>query len=213
MSVRRITVFGATGRTGKALIREALDLGLDITAYVRSPVSLRGMPDSLHVVEGGLDDAGRIGETVAGSDAVVIALGPRQDNPAAICAPATERIIQAMREHRVRRLLCVTGALIGEGYANRGLFYRLMRALLVKRIPWLMQDRDEQERLVRQSGLDWTVFKPPRLINGPEDRVMIGADLSIGCLAKATVDGLAAVLLRESLEPQFVEKAVFIKSS
>ena len=209
----KITVFGATGRTGRSIISLALTQGMEVTAYARKAADLDPWKGRIRVVQGTLDDADGIARALQGSDAVVIAFGPRKGGPQIFCAQATQLIISAMKERKVGRLVCITGALIGEQYPNRGLFFRAMRRLLVRKVPHLMLDRDGQETLVMNSGLDWTVFKPPRLVNGAErPGTKVGPDLVIGPAAKTTVGSLATAILGELLGSQFVRIAVFIRS-
>jgi putative NADH-flavin reductase len=209
----KITVFGATGRTGRAVISLALTQGMEVTAYARKAADLQEMAGNITIVEGSLDDADRIAHAISHADAVVIVFDPRKGGPQVFCAPATQLIVSAMKEQGVRRLVCVTGALVGEQYPNRGLFYRAMRRLLVRKAPHLMLDRDGQETIVMNSGLDWTVFKPPRLMNGADrPGTRLGPDLSIGPAARTTVGSLATAILGELLGSQFVEKAVFIRT-
>jgi putative NADH-flavin reductase len=209
----KITVFGATGRTGRAVISLALTQGMEVTAYARKSAALQELAGRVTVVEGSLDDVDRITGAVKHADAVVIAFGPRKGGPQVFCALATQLIVAAMKEQGVRRLVCVTGALIGEQYPSRGLFYRAMRRLLVRKAPHLMLDRDGQETIVMNSGLDWTVFKPPRLMNGVDrPGTQLGPDLVIGPAARTTVGSLATAILGELLGSQFVRMAVFIRS-
>jgi putative NADH-flavin reductase len=209
----KITVFGATGRTGRSIISLALTQSMEITAYAREAAALAQWAGRIRVVQGTLDDAEGIAKAIEQTDAVVIAFGPRKGGPQVFCAQATQLIISAMKAQKVRRLVCITGALIGEQYPSRGLFYRTMRRLLVRKVPHLMLDRDGQETLVMNSGLDWTVFKPPRLMNGAErPGTRVGPDLVIGPAARTTVGSLATAILGELLGSQFVSTAVFIRS-
>ena len=209
----KIAVFGATGRTGRSIISLALTQGMEVTAYARQAAALDQWAGRIKVVEGDLENADRIAGAIAGTDAVVIAVGPRKGGPQVFCAQATQNIVSAMKAQKVRRLVCITGALIGEQYPSRGLFYRAMRRLLVRKVPHLMLDRDGQETIVMNSGLDWTVFKPPRLTNGAErPGTQVGPDLVIGPAARTTVGSLATAILGELLGSQFVRKAVFIRS-
>ena len=209
----KITVFGATGRTGRSIITLALTQGMVGTAYTREADALAQWQGRIRIVQGTLDDAEAIGGAVEGADAVIIAFGPRKGGPQVFCASATQLIISAMKERKVQRLVCITGALIGEHYPTRGLFYRTMRKLLVRKVPHLMLDRDGQETIVMNSGLDWTVFKPPRLMSGAErPGTQVGPDLVIGPAARTTVESLATAILGELLGHLFVRKAFFIRS-
>ena len=209
----KIAVFGATGRTGKAVISLALTQGMEVIAYTRNTAALQELAGRITIKEGNLDDGDRIAEAIDHADAVVITFGPRKGGPQVFCALGTQLIVSAMKEKGIRRLVCVTGALVGEQYPSRGLFYRAMRRLLVRKAPHLMLDRDGQETIVMNSGLDWTVFKPPRLMNGPDrPGTQLGPDLVIGPAARTTVGSLATAILGELLGSQLVRKAVFIRS-
>ncbi|HLF88268.1 MAG TPA: NAD(P)H-binding protein [Anaerolineales bacterium] len=71
----KLTIFGATGRTGRYLVEQALDAGHNVTAYVRNPAKLRYKHENLHVVQGEITEVGKVVEAIAGADAVISALG------------------------------------------------------------------------------------------------------------------------------------------
>ena len=106
----KITVFGATGRTGRAIISLALTQGIEVTAYARTPEDLAQWAGRIRVIPGPLDDAAAIGRAIEGADAVAIAFGPRKGGPQVFCANATQLIVSAMKAQGVRRLVCITGA-------------------------------------------------------------------------------------------------------
>ena len=68
----RLAVFGATGRTGKLLVEQALNAEHDVTAFVR-PRSLGKLikHERLTVVQGDATDAAAVERAVNGADAVV----------------------------------------------------------------------------------------------------------------------------------------------
>ena len=63
----KVTLFGATGKTGKYLIDEGLRRAIDLTIFVRS--STRFENTSVRIVRGNLTDVGLLREAVRGSDA------------------------------------------------------------------------------------------------------------------------------------------------
>ena len=83
----KITIFGATGRTGKAVISLALTQGMEVTAYARKAADLLELAGRITIVEGNLDDADRIAGAISHADAVVIVFGPRRGGPQVFCAP------------------------------------------------------------------------------------------------------------------------------
>lgn len=70
----KVTLFGATGKTGAYLIGEGLKRGFDITVFARSGTSFEN--SQVRVVRGELTDIGILREAIRGSDTVLSALGP-----------------------------------------------------------------------------------------------------------------------------------------
>jgi putative NADH-flavin reductase len=73
----KLLVFGATGGTGKELVRQALQQGHVVTAFARDPGKIQLAPDELRVVRGDILEPESIETAVAGQDAVLSALGTR----------------------------------------------------------------------------------------------------------------------------------------
>ncbi|HEY3684879.1 MAG TPA: NAD(P)-dependent oxidoreductase [Streptosporangiaceae bacterium] len=71
----KIAVFGASGRIGSRVVREALNRGHQVTAVVREPAALADRPDDLRVITGTVFGPAAVAEAVAGQDAVVLAVG------------------------------------------------------------------------------------------------------------------------------------------
>jgi putative NADH-flavin reductase len=81
-----------------------------------------------------------------------------------------------------------------------------------RRAPELARDRDEQDRIVRASGLDWTIVKPPRLTDGPATGgVRAGVDVRVGLLSRTSRADLAAFMLDEIERRAFVRQPVFVR--
>ena len=73
----RITIFGATGGTGKQLVEQALAEGNQVVAFARKPSKLNIMNKNLTIVQGELTDEALIENAVKGADAGISVLGPR----------------------------------------------------------------------------------------------------------------------------------------
>ncbi|WP_067975313.1 NAD(P)-dependent oxidoreductase [Nocardiopsis trehalosi] len=159
----RITVFGATGRTGGLVVDRALESGHDVTAVVRDPARLRqaDRPGLTTVTADALDPRA-ITEAVAGRDAVVSALGPNGRAATTVCADGAHAIATVMRTAGTRRLVVVTasGHVVDDG---DGPFTRLVKPLLRRYLRAGFADFARAEAAVRASGLDWTLMRPPRL--------------------------------------------------
>jgi len=202
-SVMKLTIIAATGGVGQQLVRQALAAGHDVTAVARDPAKL---PEALRAEAQAVavdlavatpDNLGELEDAVSGADAVLSALGPRSKNDAGIATHGTRAIIEAMRIAGVRRLVVVSAAPVGTvpspGQPNPprhdpgdGLLMRQVGARLARALFGVVYaDLAEMEDLLRASGLDWTVVRPPRLTNRPltaRYRTAIGQNVRGGWL-------------------------------
>lgn len=161
----RLLIVGATGGTGRALVREALERGHEVTAFVRDPARLPIRHARLTVARGNVLDYGTVDAAVRGHDAVLSALGhKRWLYPTRILSEGTRNLIRAMAAHGVRRLVCETSLGIGDSFGRMGLYYTLFVGVFI--LPFYFHDKLRQERLIRASALDWTIVRPGSLTNG-----------------------------------------------
>ena len=198
-SERTLAVFGLSGATGQALLTAALDRGWAVRGLVRNAQALAAAceaapPGKLVVVPGELNDASRVQQTLRGADAVCCLLGPRPPYTDAFCAAATAQVVAGMQQAGITRLLCQTGGMIGPG--PRTLPFEWLTALVHRQQPAVMADREAQEQVVMNSGLRWTLIKPPRLTNHPAARpVHASPDLKLGLLSQVGRASLAQFTL------------------
>lgn len=202
-----LAVFGATGGTGRAVVAEARRRGWRSRALCRGAARLEGVD----VVAGTLEAAGAIDLVLEGADAALLLYGPRPPFADLFCAAATRLIVDRMRARGMRRLVCQTGAMIGDYPANRTRPFALLARFAARRWPEAMADRARQEQIVSASGLDWTLVKPPRLVDGPSrGGARCGPGLRAGLLSRVCRTDLAALLLDEVDRPCHLGEAVFV---
>ena len=164
----RVTVFGATGGIGTHVVRQALDAGHEVVAVVRDPARL-DVPaqPGLSVVRADVMDPDAIVPAAEGANAVVSALGPRPAGPPNVCSDGAASILRAMYKTGTRRLVVVSASLYfidaGESPVNRYLAKPIIQRIL--RAPAADIRRMEQE--IRVSTTDWTLMRPPRLLDKP----------------------------------------------
>jgi uncharacterized protein YbjT (DUF2867 family) len=170
----KLTVFGASGGTGTQVIRQALDAGHQVTAVVRDRgrLAVADHP-ALDVVVADVMRRAAIEGTVTGRDAVVSALGPsrRPDERKAgahlpICTDSARSITAAMRAAGTARLVVVSAS--GPFTDGDGPLMRYIAKPITQRVlrdPFA--DLVAMEEVVRSSGLDWTILRPPRLNDKP----------------------------------------------
>src|SRR3981189_3297872 len=73
----KLVVLGATGGTGLEIVRQAIQHGHSVTAFVRSPERLKLFRDKITIHEGDLLNSAELEKAIQGHDAVVSGFGPR----------------------------------------------------------------------------------------------------------------------------------------
>jgi putative NADH-flavin reductase len=161
----RLAVFGATGRTGKELVEQALAAGNEVVVYARNPSKLGIAEERLTTVQGGLTDRALIEHAISGADAVISVLGPRGGSKDKPLTQGMQNIIAAMDRRAVRRLI-VSSTLSAKDQNDMPEFRARALVFLVKVI---MHAAYEEivgvAEAVRASDLDWTLVRLSMLNN------------------------------------------------
>jgi putative NADH-flavin reductase len=220
----KLTIFAATGGIGRQVLEQAVAAGHQVTAVVRNPDKL-SVPGEVRVVAADLADAdpAALEAAVDGADAVLSGLGPRSNAEAGIASRGTRAIVQAMQATGVRRIVVVSAAPIGtvpspgrpmpprhdpgDGFLMRHLFSHVAKTLFREHYA----DLALMEDILRDSGLDWTVVRPPRLTDKPltgRYRVAYGQNVRGGwSVSRADV---AQLMLRVLEHPETIKQAIGI---
>ena len=175
----RIVVFGASGRTGRAVISQGLAAGHDMVGFARHPETLAPQAH-LTLAAGDVQDTASVAQVIVGAGAVISALGNKFSLALLLHADTslstgTQHIIAGMRASGVRRLLWIASfGASDEVFWPEKVFLRTV-------LHNVFADLPAQEQLICDSGLDWTIVRPARLTNGPlteryqvSDRLVIG---------------------------------------
>jgi putative NADH-flavin reductase len=218
----KLTIVAATGGIGRQALEQALAAGHDVTAVVRDPSRLSSAVRTV-TTDLAAADPSVLDSAVAGADAVLSALGPRSASDAGIASRGTRAIVAAMHATGVRRIVVVSAAPIstvpspgrptpprhdpGDGFLMRNLLSPVIKAVFRK--PYA--DLALMEDILRDSGLDWTVVRPPRLTDGPLTgtyRTAFGHNLRRGVLVSRA--DVAQLMLRVLERPETIKQAIGI---
>lgn len=174
----KLTIFAATGGVGRHVLEQAVAAGNDATVVVRDPkrvsAKVRAITADLTTA-----DPDALAHAVEGTDAVLSCLGPRSKAEAGVVSQGTRAIVAAMKATDIRRLVVISAAPIGtvpspgrpkppKHDPGDGFFIRNLGAPLVKAVFHTQYaDLAVMEDVLRDSGLDWTAMRPPRLTDKP----------------------------------------------
>jgi putative NADH-flavin reductase len=218
----KLTILAATGGIGRHLLEQAIAAGHDVTAVVRDPGKLSSDVRAV-TADLAVPDPAALESAVQGADAVLSALGPRSKAEVGIASRGTRAIVHAMQARGVRRIVVVSAAPVGtvpspdrpkppkhdpgDGFFMRNLLSPLLKAALRTRYA----DLAEMEDVLRDSGLDWTIIRPPQLTDKPLTgtyRTARGQNLRHGLsISRADV---AHLMLRVLEQPQTIKEVIGI---
>jgi putative NADH-flavin reductase len=165
----KLLIFGATGGTGRELLKQALHQGHHVVAFARNPAKIREFQNAnLQVVRGDVLDSAAVEVAVAGQEAVISTLGAGAKR-STLREDGTRNIVKAMEKTGVRRLICQSSLGVGDSRANLPFFTKHIIVSVFLRHAFA--DHERQEAVVKQSSLDWTIVRPPHLKDGPRTGV------------------------------------------
>lgn len=154
----KIALFGASGRTGRELLKLLLADGHHVTALVRSDGRLP-TDDRLKEITGDATNPSSVERTIEGADAVMSALGTDQLD---VLTKATPLFIDAAKRHGIRRIITIgtAGILDSNTEPDR---YRFESSESRRRSTTAAEDHLRAYLSLASSSLDWTVICPTGL--------------------------------------------------
>ena len=161
----RIAVIGATGRTGRPLVEELLRRGHILTVLVRDPARLGGLAEQVDVVTGDSRTRSDLDRLLAGTEAVISALGPTAKE-ADLHTETARALVEAMHTAGVRRFLGVSGAGIDVPGDQKSRSAKAISKAIQTFGGKVVADKPAEYAVFAASDLDWTLARPPRLIDG-----------------------------------------------
>jgi len=209
----RITVFGATGGTGKQLVEQALEAGNDVVAYVRNPSKLDMNHKHLTIVQGKLTDQALIERAVRGANAVISVLGPRGGSKSKPLTEGMQNIIAAMKKQGVRRLI-ISSTLSAKDPNDLPEFRARALVNLVKlTMHAVYEEIVSVAETVRASDLDWTIVRLTMLNDKPKS-----GKVRVGYLGKGEVGtwisraDIADFMLKQVEDTKYLRQAPAISN-
>jgi putative NADH-flavin reductase len=205
----KMLVLGATGGIGQEIVRQATERGHQVTAFVRAPERLNSIAARFGVIQGDPLSSAELARAIEDHDAILSGFGPRvplRITDATLLHRFGIALLEAMREARIRRAVIVSTAFLFKDsiIPPTNLVGRLFFADRVA-------DASEMESVLRQSGIDWTIVRPPRLTDRPRSgsyRVREGHLPGFGfTISRADV---AAFMIKTAENRTFIQKVVGI---
>ena len=202
----RLFVLGATGKTGGALVAQAVAHGHFVTTFGRSPFAGADKAKVLSISGNPMSER-ELADALPGHDAVLSVLGTRGLRATKVLDDSSRATIGAMRKAGVRRLVILSSALLDK---NIGLIDKIVGRTILRHFS---SDQRAMEKLVTQSDLDWTVLRPPRMTDSaPEgpSTAMLGEPTDSSGMT-ITKEEVARVMLDTVENRRYIRKVVHIR--
>jgi len=198
-----IVVLGATGRTGRLVVEQALAAGHTVTALVRSPEKLAVSNPNLNVVAGQATDPSAVARVLDRADALISTLG----GGGSVISDSTRAIVEAAHRAGVNRVVLLSSFVV-----ERDRFNPVTRLLTGLAMGSMIKDKSAGEKALRESNLDWTIVYASFLTDGPAGgHVAVLTEKGRWTLSyKIARADVAAWLLRAANSPETSRRTVTI---
>jgi putative NADH-flavin reductase len=208
----KIIIFGASGRTGRLLLSQALERGHTVTAFVRNSKEITQSHSHLKIVKGDIANAASVGIAVKGHDIIVNTLGVRFGRKEQVCTVSTGNILKAMKQYQIRRLIVLSGAASGKAIERLKGFTKWFAEMYSKFGDGnAVRDKDNQYKLILDANVDYTIVNAPWLTNGKlTKQYEQGEDLQMGIFNKISRADVAHFILTIAEHDNYVRKEPLI---
>jgi putative NADH-flavin reductase len=198
----KITVLGANGKTGVALVKQAVAAGHTVTGLVRKNDTAKSNPKVRYVV-GDATNTQSVIEASKGSDAIISVLGGTNSS---LITSAMKAVVDSSKVTGVKRVILMSSFAV-ETSKLQGI------AKLVGRLgKKMINDKATGEDILRKRDLDWTIVYATVLTNEPKGsgvRVIPSGE-RISLKNKISRADVAAWILNEAEKNEFIKANVTV---
>ena len=207
----KVLILGSTGRTGQELVKQAIDQGHVVTAFVRDPTKMNLSHEKLTIAEGNVLHKAQLLRAIEDKDAVLSALGSGKSLKSHdLVTNAVNLLVPAMEKANIQRLIFLSAFGVGETYLQANMLQRIIFKTFLKNI---YADKGRAEVLIRASNLDWTFVYPVVLTDGPlTGKYQVGENLQMKGMPKISRADVAEFMLQQLTGTATIRKAPIIMS-
>ena len=185
--MKTIALFGATGKTGSAFLKIALENNYYVKALVRTPQKITISHPNLEIIHGDVLNPNHVLPTIRNTNLVVSLFGHVKNSPAWLQTNGTKNILDAMEQTGVEKIISLSGGGLPFPEKDRPKFADLMiRGIMKLVVPKILNDAIAHYEVLKNSDKTWIIVRGPRLTNEPKKGkyrvgwVGVNASTSIG---------------------------------
>ena len=212
----KVVIFGATGFSGQAILKEAIQQGHEVTILVRDPSKIKSQHNSLTVVQGDVMDRNAVASVLHHQEVVIQCLGvggKGNGKPTTFISDATKIIIEEMEKNKVRKLIAMSNV----GAGNSMTFYpwvfsKVILPYFMKWLKVIIEDKNKMEPMIMNSNLNWTIVRCPNVIDKPPKGICHATLDGRGLKLSITLGDLAIFMVNQIRDNTYSKQAPCISN-
>jgi putative NADH-flavin reductase len=212
----KVVIFGATGFSGKAILKETLSQQHQVTVLVRNKSAIQIQDKNLKIVEGNVLDKYTVAEVLKNSDAVIQCLGvggKGNGKLTTFISDATKIIVEEMEKQQIKRLIAMSNVGAGNSISFQPwIFTKIILPYFMKWLKVLIDDKNRMEPIIMNSELDWTIVRCPNIVDKtPKGNVHATLD-GKGLKLAVTLGDMAEFIVQQLINASYSKQAPSISN-
>lgn len=208
--MKKIALFGASGKTGQEFLKLALAKGYPVKALVRDPGKITQTHPNLEIIQGDVLHPAEVASTVSGTDVVVSLFGHVKGSPEWLQTNGTRNIVEAMQQANVRKMVSLSGGGLPYAADKPKLPDKIIRTMMKLLVPKVLNDAIEHAQVLQQSNLDWIIVRAPRLTTTPAKNNYRVGWVGVNASTQIGRADLADFILKQVEDETFIRKMPFV---
>ena len=207
----KVTIFGATGFSGQAILAEALKQGHEVTILVRDTSKISIQHKNLTIVEGNVLDPQTVASILHHQEAVIQCLGvggKGDGKPTTFISDATKVIVDEMQNQKIKRLIAMSNVGAGNSIAFQPWFFtKIILPYFMKWLKVIIEDKNRMEPIIMNSNLDWTIVRCPNIVDKPTKGRCNATLDGKGLKLSITLSDLSKFMVDQLKQTAFIKQA------
>ncbi|MEM1001769.1 MAG: NAD(P)H-binding protein, partial [Bacteroidota bacterium] len=162
----KVLILGATGRTGKLVLKNALDQGHDVHCLVRNPERIEERA-GLTIFEGNPNNSDNLEKAMTGCDGIISVLNISRTSdfpwaplrtPKTYLSEVMTKLVALAEKQQFKRISICSAWGVADTKNDIPKWFQWMIAC--SNIGAAYEDHERQEQILSESELNWTIVRP-----------------------------------------------------
>ena len=176
----KILILGATGRTGKLILKEAIHQDYEVNCLVREPKKIKENHKNLKILKGSPEQISDLENAIKDCKGLISALNISRKSdfpwsklrtPPSFLSNVIKNIISLADKNRLERIVVCSAWGVAETEKEIPAWFGWF--IKNSNIGAAYKDHERQENELKKSKLDWTIVRPTGLTNFKKDKKII----------------------------------------